>query len=62
MSKTLNIQDSNGDTITTLELYDDVYAAMVTEAAINGVDVNEHIIAVLTGHMRHINDSMKEQP
>lgn len=62
MSKTLNIQDSNGDTITTLELFDDVYAAMVTEAAINGVDVNEHIIAVITGHMQHINDDLKETP
>lgn len=60
MTVTLDIQDSNGDTITTLELFDDVYAAMQLEAAINGVDVNEHIIAVLTGHMRHINDSIEE--
>lgn len=61
MTVALDIQDSSGDTITTLELFDDVYQAMQLEAAINGVDVREHIIAVLTGHMRHINDDLKDE-
>lgn len=60
MTVTLDIQDSNGDTITTLELFDDVYAHMVTEAAINGVDVNEHIIQIITGHAHHIIDDLED--
>lgn len=59
MTVTIDVQDSNGDTLTTLELFDDVYARLVTEAAINGVDINEHIITIITGHAQDIIDGME---
>ena len=60
MTVALDIQDSNGDTITTFNLYDDVYDVMVTEAAINGVNVADHIAQIIYGHAKDIINSIEE--
>lgn len=54
MTVTIDIQDPNGDTITTLELFDDIYQHMQVEAALNGVTVQQHIIEIVTGYAQRI--------
>jgi len=60
MTVNLNVIDHNGEHITTFSLYDDVYEHMVTEAAINGVPVTDHIAQIITGHAHDILDNAKE--
>lgn len=60
MTVTLNIQDSNGHPIATFNLYDDVYAVMVTEAAINGVEVADHIAEIIAGYAEDITNSLED--
>lgn len=60
MTVALNIQGPDGEPIATFNLYDDVYAVMVTEAAINGVEVADHIAQVIVGHAEDIINSIEE--
>ncbi|WP_396657166.1 hypothetical protein [Microbacterium oxydans] len=57
---TLHMLDADGKHITTINLYDDVFEVMVTEAAINGVEVADHIAQVIYGHAKDIIDSIEE--
>lgn len=57
---TINMVDAHGKHIGAFNLYDDVYTRMVTEAAINGVSVADHIAQVIVGHAQDIIDSIEE--
>ncbi len=60
MTVALSVQGPDGTPIATFNLYDDVYEVMVTEAAINGINVADHIAQVIYGHAQHIIDSIEE--
>ncbi|WP_344013978.1 hypothetical protein, partial [Microbacterium natoriense] len=60
MTVAVNVQGPNGEPIATFNLYDDVFEVMVTEAAINGVNVADHIAQIIVGHAEDIIDSIKE--
>lgn len=62
MTVTIDIQDSNGVTITTLELFDDTFAHMQVEAALRDIPVSEHIVNIIDDCARNIIDDLKEQP
>lgn len=60
MTVTLNVQGPGGAPIATFNLFDDVYDVMVTEAAINGVNVADHIAQIIYGHAKDIIDSLED--
>ena len=55
----LHMLDADGKHITTINLYDDVYEHLATEAAINGVNVADHITAVIAGYAEDITNSLE---
>ena len=60
MTVALNVQGPDGTPIATFNLYDDVFDVMVTEAAINGVNVADHIAEIIVGHAQDIINSIEE--
>lgn len=54
MTTELDIQDANGNTITTLELFPDVLERMTLEAAMRGVSVGANIVGIITEAARRI--------
>lgn len=60
MTVALNIQGPDGEPIATFNLYDDVFEVMVTEAAISGVNVADHIAQVIYGHAQDITNSLED--
>lgn len=59
MTVALNIQGPDGSPIATFSLYDDVFEVIVTEAAINGVNVADHIAQIIVGHAEDITNSLE---
>lgn len=60
MTVALNIEGPDGEPIATFNIYDDVYAVMVTEAAINGVEVADHIAEIIAGYAADITNSLED--
>jgi hypothetical protein len=50
----LDIQDANGNTITTIELFPDVLERMTLEAAIRGVSIEAHVVGIITDAVKRI--------
>lgn len=61
MSVLIDIQDPSGATITTLELFDDVYKRMQIEAALEDTPVDTYIIRIITNHARDIINAAEEK-
>ena len=58
MTVAINMLDAHGNHITTINLYNDTYEHLATEAAINGVDIATHITEIVTGHAHDILNSL----
>lgn len=50
----LNIQDADGNTVTSIELFDDVYRVLRADAALRGVSVEAHIVGMIYDATRRI--------
>lgn len=60
MTVAIHVQGPGGETITTFNLFDDVYDRLATQAAINGVAVVDHIREIITGHAQDIINSIED--
>lgn len=50
----LNIQDADGNRVTSIELFDDVYRVLRSDAALRGVSVEAHIVGMIYDATRRI--------
>lgn len=57
----LEIRDHEGNLITTIEVFDDVFHRWELEAASKGTSVEEHIVNILTKHLKKMTEELDNE-